>query len=713
MYASVTDYAAIYNDAYRLRRGAHTSFDRTVLPPLIAEYCHQIGCSRLLDVSGGQGGLGRELQMHGIESVTTDFGSLEGSGVITFNLSEFEQSQHDCVLRAINPERGAYLTTCFDVLEHIDREHVAGAVYNLANLTDEFLVVSISTRPSAFDNLLHATLMPISTWIKAFEAAGLQLAQKNAFPTATTRWSFPRSDEMRLINQWMTADIFSDVEAGEPIYLIFKKNKGTAPATGIMSAVDVIVDVAYRKTKRAQFGLAENRRFNFNIHHHQEWAVIRPLLDVIPRQQCRFLIRPDNIVPDILRAIRSFLARTGVKVVEYSDVSELPWLDLKGEILISGAESSLGMGHLLSHEMVAIARLHGCQTFLLQHGVWPRSFEHRVVTFASEHVLTWGRADEGRLNDRKHKIFGADVPWGVFPSDQAFPIGAPKFSDQLLGPFPGLDTKFGIDDSRFDRTVLIGTKNLRGRWGIHNVSDQFLGELDSLVSRNDKTLFIVRPHPTDSAESFANIRHPNVKIFDELVGILSDTPLSRVLPYVDIVATSPSSLTIDAAVSGKPIFVYDTGQPIEFDNMQVAPFEKLQHVIDTSNDIGRLNEFSHELKSLYAESVDDRFYSKFSKLLSSRWHPKIDSFIAASASLASQAVNSARAKVAIEATSAALVAEEAKLAQRVAQLSEELKSTSARLAQLSLENAAITNSSSWRITKPLRKIVEALRTKNT
>jgi len=425
------------------------------------------------------------------------------------------------------------------------------------------------------------------------------------------------------------------------------------------------------------------------------------------------LIRPDNIVPDILRAIRSFLARTGVKVVEYSDVSELPWLDLKGEILISGAESSLGMGHLLSHEMVAIARLHGCQTFLLQHGVWPRSFEHRVVTFASEHVLTWGRADEGRLNDRKHKIFGADVPWGVFPSDQAFPIGAPKFSDQLLGPFPGLDTKFGIDDSRFDRTVLIGTKNLRGRWGIHNVSDQFLGELDSLVSRNDKTLFIVRPHPTDSAESFANIRHPNVKIFDELVGILSDTPLSRVLPYVDIVATSPSSLTIDAAVSGKPIFVYDTGQPIEFDNMQVAPFEKLQHVIDTSNDIGRLNEFSHELKSLYAESVDDRFYSKFSKLLSSRWHPKIDSFIAASASLASQAVNSARAKVAIEATSAALVAEEAKLAQRVAQLSEELKSTSARLAQLSLENAAITNSSSWRITKPLRKIVEALRTKNT
>ena len=184
---------------------------------------------------------------------------------------------------------------------------------------------------------------------------------------------------------------------------------------------------------------------------------------------------------------------------------------------------------------------------------------------------------------------------------------------------------------------------------------------------------------------------------------------------------------MDAAVSSKPIFVYDTRQPIEFDNMQVAPFDKLQQVIDTSNDIGRLSEFSYELKSVYAESVDDQFYKQFAKLLRSRWHPKIDLFTAASASLSRQAIENTRARVATEATSAASIADlqtqgtkltiqmdrrESELTQRIEQLSDELKATSARLAQIWQENTAIINSSSWRLTKLLRNIIGALRTKN-
>lgn len=121
MYASVTDYSAIYDKAYRLSRGAHTSFDRAVLPPIIAAYCGTVECQRLLDVSGGQGGLGLELEAHGIETITTDFGALDGSAVITFNLSEYDKSQFERVLSAIDPSKGSYVTTCFDVLEHIDR----------------------------------------------------------------------------------------------------------------------------------------------------------------------------------------------------------------------------------------------------------------------------------------------------------------------------------------------------------------------------------------------------------------------------------------------------------------------------------------------------------------------------------------------------------------------------------------------------------------
>ncbi|MGO4441567.1 hypothetical protein [Rhizobium sp. RAF56] len=715
MYASVTDYSAVYNDAYRLRRGQHTSFDRNVLPPLVAEFCKGFTCTRLLDVSGGSGGLGRELKKYGIETTTTDFGSLPNSNVINFNLSDFGRDQLDRVLRAVDPARGPYLTTCFDVLEHIDREHVARAVHNLAILTNRFLVVSISTRPSAFDNLLHATLMPIPTWTRAFEAAGLRLMQRNAFASGTTRKSFPTTDEHRLIHRWIASDLFSDAEAGEPIYLVFEKKETTGAFSDIQPAIDFIVDVAYRKTKRVQFGSNNGRRFNFNIHHAQEWSLLRPLLDVIPRKNCRFLIRPEFIFPDIFRAIRSFLARTGVEVVEYSDVGELPWHDLKGELLISGAESSVGWGHLQSHETVAVARLHGCHTYLLQHGVWPRSFAGRILTFASERVLTWGREDERRLNDRKHKIFEAEVPWGVFPPEQAFPIGSPKFSDQLIGPYPGLAARLGFDASSYDRTILVGTKNLRERWGIDNISDRFLGELESAITRNERTLFLIRPHPADSAETFAAVRNTNVRILDELAGVLSDTPLARVMPYVDMVVTSPSSLVVDAAVSDKPVFVYDTGQPIEFDKMQAAPFQQFEDQTGIEDELCRLREVSRDLKSRYSEAVDDSFYSKFANLLRAEQTSKLDSFTAASASLALQAVENARALTLTrsEAKLGSLTMEmeekERDWIQLTDRLKQNLEASSLRELELLEQNAAILNSSSWRLTRPLRQVAEVLR----
>lgn len=710
MYASITDYAAIYDDSYRERRGFHTSFDRAVLPPQIAEFCKSIACSRLLDVSGGSGGLGRELQVYGIETTTTDFGSLPGLDVVSFNLSDFEPSQHDRVLRALDPQRGSYLTTCFDVLEHIDREHIAGAVYNLAAFTDRFLAVSISTRPSAFDNLLHATLMPIPTWIRAFEAAGLRLVQRNAFPSATTRRAFPATDDLRLINRWVASDIFSDVDLGEPVYLIFEKKEKTGNIGEIKLDIDAIVDVAYRKTKRDQFHYRSDRRLNFNLHHHQEWSLIRPLLDVIPREKCRFLIRPGHILGDSLRSIRSFLARTGVQTIEYSDVGELPWSDLKGEILITGAESSVGAGHLLSYETVAVARLHGCQTYLLQHGVWPRPFERRVLTFASERVLTWGREDERRLNDRTHKVFEADVPWGVFPPHQAHHVGSPKYSDQLMGPYPGLETKLGFDASSFDRTILIGTKNLRWRWGIENIGDRFLDELSTLISRNERVFFIVRPHPSDSAETFASVRHKNLRVLDEVVGVLSDIPLSRVMPYVDMVATSPSSLVVDAAVSDKPIFVYDTGQPIEFDNIQAAPIGLLEDQIKTEGNLSRLLDISRGLKSKYSEAIDDKFYSKFASLLQVEMLTKLDTFTAASASLALQAVEHARALTLSESKAESLASD---LEIQRSMLAREVEERAREKIQHSSEMQAkeqewIHRTEELKKANPIRKIAKAL-----
>jgi hypothetical protein len=765
LYASVTDYAAIYTDAYRMRQGEHTSFDRSVLPPQIAEFARSVDCRRALDVSGGQGNLGRELCALGIKTVTTDFGVLPGSEVIRFNLGEYEEGQIDRVLRAVNPDAGPFLTTCFDVLEHIDREHVAAAIHNLSRLTDRFLLLSVSTRPSVFDNLLHSALMPVGTWIRAFEASGFTLLKLDAFPTALAQRTFPVTDELCLINRWIGADIFSDIAAGEPRYLILEKVRSPRNHEEVRAEIEMLVDVAYRRAKRARFGQAGDGRINFTFQLEQDWSNLRPLLDVVPRSQARFLIRPETIERDTLRAARSFLRRSGVDIVEFAEAGDLPWRELRGEVVVSAAESSVGGGHLLSHETAALARLHGCRTFLLQHGIWPRPFEDKVLTFASEHVLTWGREEERRLNDRRHRILGTEVPWGVLPPHQARPIGGPKFCDQFLGPFPGLPAKFGFDPARFDRVVLVGTKNLRGRWGLDNLDGRFMGELARLVESQPRTLFIIRPHPRDSAESFAAFRQPNVIVFDEVVGILADMPLNRVLPYVDLVATSPSSLILDAAVSAKPVFVYDTGQPLEYDMVQAEPFAGLAHYAAPGVELSPLTEVSRRFKAHYAEAVDDTFYEAFSGLLREARKPPLDAFAAASATLAYQAVKDSRALARVGAETAAISAElwaqrqqhattlgelEAQRQQHATTLGElevqrqqhattlgELETARARQsgteaelramvdtaavlrgeldaaqvqgAQLAARKAALERSTSWRVTAPLRSVIGALR----
>ncbi|MEO0497181.1 MAG: hypothetical protein AAF141_07385, partial [Pseudomonadota bacterium] len=483
----------------------------------------------MLDVSGGQGNLGKDLAAWNIDTVTTDIGSLPGSDVIPFNLASHSQAATEEILRARNPGGGAYLTTCLDVLEHIDREHLGAAVHNLASLTDKYLIVSISTRPSAFDNLLHCTLLPINAWIKAFEAANMRLVEMDIFPDAQLKIDFPVNDDFAPINHWQKADPFGDIADGEPRYLLLEKAATTPGYEDLLGKVDQITDVAYRRLKRQSFQLKNDAFFNFNIHHSQDWSLLRPFLDVLPRDRVRFLIRTDYIPSLHLRSIRSFLYRNNVPVLEYNQIEELPWSLIKGQIIVSAAESTAGISHLKSFEVVATARLHGCATFLVQHGVWPRAIEDRVLTFASHRILTWGREEKRRVNEKWHSTLDTEVPWGVFDDDQEVAIGSAKLCDQLIGPFTPLGLKFGYDDESYSKAVVVGAKNVHGRWSLPANIPQFVDEFEKLASDHADTFFVLRPHPADSIEPYADLKLKNVRILDDVISALADMPINRVL----------------------------------------------------------------------------------------------------------------------------------------------------------------------------------------
>jgi hypothetical protein len=510
-----------------------------------------------------------------------------------------------------------WLVTCLGLLNQIDREDIAAAIANLHALCDRYLAVDVSLMPAGRGAL--ASLIPPNAWIACFEAAGFRLVERKALrsPAGSTA----EAETGRLAEYWAAANPYRVEAPGE--LLLFERD-GPLPATAA-ERIDLIVDVAYRRRKRAEFGPAGGLAFTLSMHFPQEWSLLRPLLDVIPRDGLRLLMRRGSSIEPLRRAaIRGFLARRGICLVEYDHIDELPWAEIAGTVFVSGAESTAPGTHMQAFDLVTRARLQGCPTYMLQHGIWPRGFPENLVAFASERVMTWGRGESERLNGRRHRTWDMELPWGALDPDQELRIGSAKFCDQLISPFPPLDLRLGYDAQAFDRVVVLGSKNLRGRWGLGEGVDGFIDELVTICSSNPRTMFVVRPHPVDSVLPYVSLGLPNICLVDETISALADMPLNRIIPGIDLLVTSPSSFVVDAVSAGKPVFVYDTGQPIELQGIEALPLSGLRDALAAPDGLHGAEAQGARLQGLYAEGIDERFYRNFGEELLRRTAPRID-----------------------------------------------------------------------------------------
>jgi len=608
----------VYDDAYRDRRGSHTSFDIEVLPELLGALCREAGVTRLLDVSGGQGRLAETLVGLGIHALTTDITATSGLPIIPFDLSRYSETEVARVRQeAERVFAGApHVTSCLDVLEHIDPEHVVAAVRNLAGLTKRLLVASISTRPSSRDNLFHASIFPLSTWIRVFDVAGFRLLPTDHFTPAAPQ---PRSDPGvadPLIDRWRVVDPFGDANDAEPCYLVFEKIKDIPDWAAARTEIEEILDVAYRREKRRQFSVPEDATFVLSLHHVQEYSFLRALLDVLPRDRVRVILRPHFLEEGHRRAITGFLTRTGVPTHVYERAENLPWSEMAGRIVVTAAESGCAANHIHGLQIAALARLHGCPTYLLQHGIWPRSFPGRIVTFGSELVLHWGVAEERILQRNEHRLGAADVPWGVFSPGQVRCIGSPRYTDQLLPIHPdGLNLRLGIDHNRFASVVLLASKKAYTRGG-PDIDNAFHGAMLRLIERFPETLFLIRPHPGHGDEGLLALRRDNVRFLDETCFVTADIPMSRIIPLVDQVVAPISTVVLDGAISDKPVVVYDRAQPQTYDHIKVVPADQLPEFLGRSGFLAEAMHRTRLFRNAYAEGVDTRFYERFATLLS-------------------------------------------------------------------------------------------------
>ena len=640
MYASVTDYAAVYNDVYRDRRGAHTSFNIGLLPTLLASFCRTAGVTSLLDVSGGQGRLIESLGRLGIRGLTTDICPSPGQPIIAFDLSRYSETDIARIRQEMERigDGVPHLTCCLDVLEHIDREHVFAAVRNLANLSVRLLVVSILARPSSRDNLFHASIFPVSTWVRVFRAAGFRVLPTSHFDSATHHPTSERSVTDPLVDRWRIFDPFGDLHEGEPRYLVLEKTTDVPDWTLVEAEINELLDVAYRPEKRRQFQVQGDVRFLLSLHHVQEFAFLRPLLDVLPRDDLRVILRPHFIEERYCRAIIAFLARSGVRTHVYERADELPWAELAGRVLITAAESGCAVNHVHGLQISALGRLHGCRTYLLQHGIWPSAFHGRIVTFASETVLNWGASEERILQQRKHRVGAAEVPWGMFSPGQVRRIGSPRYTDQLLPLHSdGLDLRLGIERTRFASVVLLAIKKFRGRWGSPDVDETLQAGLLRVIETHPETLFLVRPHPAHDPQLLSY--NKNVRFLDETCCIAADLPLSRIVPLVDLVITPISTIALDGAISNKPVIICESGQPRMYDHLEAVPVERLPEVLRSPEFLAQAAHRARLFRETYAEAVDARFYERFASLLAepARAGSPPDTALATAVSLAAEA----------------------------------------------------------------------------
>ena len=219
---------------------------------------------------------------------------------------------------------------------------------------------------------------------------------------------------------------------------------------------------------------------------------------------------------------------------------------------LSGADTNT-RAHKAGHTLLGRARAAGLPTFTLQHGLenigltYKDHLHGEEIGFAAETVFTWCAAD-------------ALAPW-VAPETRAkvVPVGSPKTTTT---PAAALDLRQG----RWARTVGV-FENLHWHRFSELYLERVLEDLEAAAASRPDTLFLVKPHHAGRWLS----RHPerlkpraNLVVVDPTDSAWEPHTAPALIASVDVVLTTPSTVALDAARTGRPVAVlgYDLELPL-------------------------------------------------------------------------------------------------------------------------------------------------------
>ncbi|WP_139316493.1 hypothetical protein [Pseudochrobactrum sp. B5] len=616
MWASKTCYSKLNKPDYSRKIQDSASFKGSAFEQSFLSFCQDMNISAIVDISSGGGRLKEIAEGNALKIAACGY-MPPHSEIIHFDLASSDTNGAKLAINAVQNIWGGqeYVTTCIDVLERIDVEDIPSAIFNLFDVSNEFVIVSISTRPSSHRNAYSSTILPISTWTHLLETAGFEVLDEKFAAEGRRVISKDNVDATSLlVTQWAKADVFRDRLAGEPTYLLLRKFNSTDRDLA-RERIERVLDIAYRKIKRAQFVMPQSEIIAFNIHHIQDFFNIRPLLDVIARDACVVFLRDGVLKEDEDQLVTGFFFRCGVMLVKYAQVEEIDWRLLMVETLISAAESTAAFNHALSSQLVEAAKLNGVRTILLQHGIWIESMRDRQISFSSDYVLSWGREHETFFKQAANMVAGQATSVGCM-SSEFIAAGSPKFCDSQISPNADvLRWRLGLEPQNYRKTVLIGT-NLK--WSAHKVtSSRIISGIHTMIEQNPDVLFVVKPHPSERSQEYSDLKFSNSVVLDDIILGCADVSISRIIGGVSTVISSLSTLILDGAVSGKRCIQYDTGSSVQYDGCKPFDVSRLNFAL-RDDSVASID--GADFKRIYNDADNLDFYKVFSNVLVKKKH---------------------------------------------------------------------------------------------
>ncbi len=220
--------------------------------------------------------------------------------------------------------------------------------------------------------------------------------------------------------------------------------------------------------------------------------------------------------------------------------------------VFSGADTNT-RAHKAGHTLAGRARAQGLASFTLQHGMenigltYKDHLHGEEIRFASDTVFTWG-SPEGLASWVPQETRAKVVPVGS-PKAPPAPAAAPPLQ---LGHWAAVVGVFeNLHWHRFSELYL----------------ERCLEDLAAAAAARPETLFLVKPHHAGRWLSRRPERlkaRPNLLVIDPTDSAWEPHTAPALMARVDRVLTTPSTVALDAARTGRPVAVlgYDLELPL-------------------------------------------------------------------------------------------------------------------------------------------------------